>query len=221
MQVLIIAATYFEIAPLKSYLTKEWTMGANEIFSKDGHEITLFTTGVGMIATTFHLTRKLITQPYDLVLQAGVAGSFERSIGLAELVFVTDEQFGDIGAEDGYNFLDLFDLGLIGDDEKKYDNKRLVNPYNAELNLRKVSGLSVNTVSGSEYTASLRHKKYNAQIETMEGAALHYVCLAMGLPFLQIRGISNYVERRDKASWKMKEAIEQLNGFLTRWVERL
>ena len=57
-------------------------------------------------------------------------------------------------------------------------------------------------------------QSFNADIETMEGAALHYVCLQEHIPFLQIRSISNHVGERDKTKWKIKEAIENLNKEL-------
>ncbi len=57
-------------------------------------------------------------------------------------------------------------------------------------------------------------QKYNAHLETMEGAAFHYVCLQKEIPFLQIRGISNYVGERDKSKWKMEEAIDNLCNSL-------
>ena len=53
--------------------------------------------------------------------------------------------------------------------------------------------------------------QFNADIETMEGAALHYVCLQEDIPFIQIRTISNFVGERDKTKWKLKDAIENLN----------
>jgi futalosine hydrolase len=53
--------------------------------------------------------------------------------------------------------------------------------------------------------------KYQADIESMEGAALHFVCLQEGIPFLQIRGISNFVGERNKAKWDLKSAIENSN----------
>ncbi|MBK7884081.1 MAG: hypothetical protein IPJ81_10000 [Chitinophagaceae bacterium] len=55
----------------------------------------------------------------------------------------------------------------------------------------------------------------------MEGAALQYVCLQEKIPFIQIRGISNYVGERDKLKWKMKEAIFNLNIELKNIVKKL
>ncbi|ULT38317.1 hypothetical protein KRR40_24600 [Niabella defluvii] len=54
----------------------------------------------------------------------------------------------------------------------------------------------------------------------MEGAALHYVALMEKIPFLQIRGISNYVGERDKRKWNFKDAIDNLNNELVRIVEQ-
>jgi futalosine hydrolase len=48
----------------------------------------------------------------------------------------------------------------------------------------------------------------------MEGAALHYTALMEGVPFLQLRAISNYIGERDKSMWKMAEAVSRLNEEL-------
>ena len=52
----------------------------------------------------------------------------------------------------------------------------------------------------------------NPQIESMEGAAFFYACKIARIPCLQIRSISNYVERRNKASWDILLAIKTLNN---------
>ncbi|MBK8310223.1 MAG: hypothetical protein IPL04_04300 [Chitinophagaceae bacterium] len=48
-------------------------------------------------------------------------------------------------------------------------------------------------------------------VESMEGAALHYVCLMEKIPFIQLRAISNYITERNKKKWNMKESITNLN----------
>jgi futalosine hydrolase len=58
-------------------------------------------------------------------------------------------------------------------------------------------------------------------VESMEGAALHYVCLMEGIPFLQIRSVSNVTGDRDKNRWKLKEAIENLNKSLVLLIKKL
>jgi futalosine hydrolase len=49
------------------------------------------------------------------------------------------------------------------------------------------------------------------QVESMEGAAFMYACLLHGVPFAQVRGVSNRVERRNRAAWRLDEAIARLN----------
>ena len=54
-------------------------------------------------------------------------------------------------------------------------------------------------------------ERFNADIESMEGAAFHYVCLQQKINFLQIRGVSNVVGERNKANWKIKTAIKNMS----------
>ena len=58
--------------------------------------------------------------------------------------------------------------------------------------------------------------QYNPIIESMEGAALHYVCTLMKIPFLQLRAISNMVGERDKTKWEIQKAIDALNHSLVK-----
>lgn len=55
----------------------------------------------------------------------------------------------------------------------------------------------------------------------MEGASLHYVCREANIPFIQMRAISNYIGERNKAKWKMKEALEALNDTLLKYLDKL
>ena len=64
-------------------------------------------------------------------------------------------------------------------------------------------------------------EKFSADIETMEGAAFHYVCLHQQINFLQLRSISNIVGERDKTKWKTKEAINNLNDELFKIIKNL
>jgi futalosine hydrolase len=44
----------------------------------------------------------------------------------------------------------------------------------------------------------------------MEGAAFMYSCLIHDVPFAQVRAVSNMVERRNRESWKISNAIDNL-----------
>ena len=105
-------------------------------------------------------------------------------------------------------------MGFADADSFPFKKGFLVNSYIDRLGLKEhkiVNGISVNLISDNESYFQQLQSKYNADIESMEGAALHYVCLQEQVPFIQIRGISNYTGERDKSKWKIKEAVESSN----------
>ncbi len=55
-------------------------------------------------------------------------------------------------------------------------------------------------------------ERFNPDVESMEGAAFMYACLIHGVPFAQVRAVSNIVERRNRAAWKLDEAIAKLGA---------
>lgn len=169
--------------------------------------------GVGPLHAMYHLQNFFLHHPCDLLIQCGVAGSYSSKFETGEVVFVKSDQF-ECGAEeqDG-SLLTLTDLKL-----ENGGLSTLINPLANPWNIPEVEALTVSVASGSSATISRRKKSYPADIETMEGAACHYVALKTGLPFYQIRGISNKVEPRNRENWKMKEAIEGYTELITPWI---
>jgi futalosine hydrolase len=200
MQILVVSATQLEILP---YLSQS---------RAEDHLIT----GVGAAASMYHLLKRLGQKKYDLVIQAGIAGSFDTSISLGETVLLQRDIFADLGALENHHFISLFELGLIDKNEWPYVEGWLENEHDflPKSTLKKVNGITVNTVSDDLKMVDIFAQKYHASVESMEGAAFHYVCLQENIPFLQLRSISNTVGERDKAKWKMQEAIQNLNKEL-------
>ena len=207
MQILVIAATNLEIAPF---------IAANK-------GVDILVTGVGVPATIYQLQKKMFHQNYQLVIQAGIAGAFSESFGLGEVVVVEQDSFADIGMEEKEHFTSIFDSGLLDANEFPFTNKWLVNrtPLISTLSLPLVKGITVNKVGDSMLQREQILSNFSAEIESMEGAAFHYVCLQEQVTFLQVRSISNYVGQRDKEKWKMKEAIENLNKGLVEIMDNL
>ena len=153
-----------------------------------------------------------------------MGGSFDCNIPLGEVVFVTSDRYGDLGAEDHDKYIDIFDMGLLDGNIHPHTANTLANtphPLHDHIRLRKVSGLSVNMVSGNERTIAHRATTYKCVVESMEGAAFHYVCLREHAVFAQVRAISNYVIPRDKSQWKMKDAVINLNNWLIEFLSVL
>lgn len=217
MRLLVAAATAFELESLLQYLEKDFRKVKEYHYCRNNLELCICITGIGMMQTTFRLTEAISAFNPHFCLQAGIAGAFNRNLGLTELVIVQEEICGDLGVEDNGSFRDIFDIGLAGPEAKPFTRKKLINTFSdfpLRLNLPFVSALTVNTVSGTEATIRSREALYGCDIESMEGAAFHYVCLQKKVPFLQVRSLSNYVEPRDKSKWKIKEAIGVLNQWL-------
>ena len=224
MRILVVSATPFELTPLIQYLEQApFQQEQASLFRKDHHEIQLLITGVGMTLTTYHLTKTLTKGSFDLVINAGIAGSFKRGLKLGEVVQVVSEQFGDLGIEeaDG-SFTDLFAMDLLDPDFPPFTHGKLLQEIEEPIpGLPAVAGLTVNRVHG--YPASIeacRHR-YQADIETMEGAAVFLCCLSEAAPFLAIRSISNYVEKRDRSTWDIPLAIDQLNQTLRSMIDTI
>ncbi len=170
-----------------------------------------------MMVAAYSLARAFANNHFDFALQAGVAGSFDREIDLGQIVVVQSEQLGDLGAEDRDKYVDIFNLGFLEPDIFPFTEGKLDCPLHDitfAYRLLTVSGLTVNTVSGDATTIKKRIDTYGCQVESMEGAAFHYVCLMEKIPFVQVRAISNYVEPRDKSKWKMKDAVIGLNKWM-------
>ena len=176
----------------------------------------LLVTGVGMVATAFSLGQILSKRPVDLVVNFGLAGSMSATIHPGDLVEVTEEEFGDLGADDRGSFLDVFQLGLVEAGQKPFSGNSLMplRLYGLETGLRKVKGTTVNTVHGEQSSIAAFKSRSSAEVESMEGAAVFYACGMLESPCVQIRAISNYVEPRDRSNWKIGEAMQALADYL-------
>ena len=208
MKVVISAAT-----------TGEWMptfLDVNELYTNKSKRLKLLfhQSGVGMLAAAISITRMVYEEKPDLIIQAGIAGTFDKKMHLGKVVTVNNEILGDTGVEEEGKWKDLFDLKLEKSSYHPFEKRKLPNQYLKEYNLLKlseVSSITVNEITTNKERIDQLIKKYEPGIESMEGAALHYVCREMNVPFIQIRSISNYIGERDKTKWKMKEAIENLN----------
>ncbi len=207
MQILLLAATQQEISPF---------IGANT-----GMDVLI--SGVGLPSAMYHLQKRMQQLDYDLIIQAGIAGSFNRGIELGQTLWVKQDSFGDLGTEENENFLPFFDSGLADKNEFPFTNGWLLNESEVTRNLKinAAKAVTVNKVTDSKLQEQQIIKHFDPDLESMEGAALHYVCLQENIPFLQLRAVSNYVRERDKAKWKMKEAIQNLNTELLHLIDRL
>jgi futalosine hydrolase len=239
MRILVVAATTMEVAPIVARLG-----GANPAtlqaqpgrpagapaarrarmthYEHAGHGVDVLVTGIGMVATAAWCSRALAETPYDLALNVGVCGSFDRALEPGCVVHVVSDRLAELGAEDGDGLLTLDELELP---MEPVDSAELVNvapPSNAALTrLPAVRGITVNTVHGNERSIAGVVQRFQPQVESMEGAAFTYACLIHELPFAQVRAVSNFVERRNRQVWRMADAIHALSAVVVTILDSL
>jgi futalosine hydrolase len=218
MRVYITAATVGEWMPCFSNINKLYTEKSKRF------KIYFHQSGVGMMAATFSLTKLITDEKPDLVLQVGMAGCYDTSVALGKVVLVEKEIEGNTGVEENSKWRDLFNLKLEKPNYPPYVKRTLPNPNIDKLNflkLKAVTGVTVNEITTRKERIKQLIKKYEPVTESMEGAALHYVCRHTNTMFLQMRTISNYVGERDKGKWLIKEALGNLNTTLIKYIDKL
>ena len=197
MKILVVAATEAEIKPLLTHFEH------NPAFD-------VLITGVGMVATAFAIGNHPAIHQYDLLLNLGIAGSLDRGIALGEVIEIIDDNLIELGAEDGEDFIPIEKLGF---GQSRYFATAKLNEYTQSPSLKMRTGITVNTVHGNEANIEKLKARNKAAIESMEGAAFFYACIKLQKPGLQIRAVSNYVEKRNRDNWKIGLAIQNLNNF--------
>ena len=206
MKLLIVAATEAEIAPMLAY----FNLGSNSFIESEKFDSVI--TGVGMVATAFALGQRL-SKNYNLVLNVGIAGSFDKNIPLGALVNIVQDTFAELGAENNDDFISLPELGF---GENSFQNNA-----STATGLPNVNGITVNKVHGNAQSIRNTVKRYRPQTESMEGAAVFYACQNLNIPALQIRSISNYVAPRSRENWEIGLAVKNLNDWLIAFLEKL
>lgn len=224
MRILIVSATGFEVEPLQLFLKSRLVQTGPAQYRGHGITVSVLVTGVGLPLTAFAMGKVLAAQSYDLAINAGIAGALDRQLAIGDVVQVVVEAFADLGIEEADGrFSSVHSLGLLPPSQAPFRDGLLYNDDSGEGDfLPRVQGLSVNKVHGKKGSiARLRAAYPQAQVESMEGAAFFYACLSEGLPFMQIRAISNYVEARDREKWDIPLAIDNLNKVLIEMLSML
>jgi futalosine hydrolase len=216
MRILLVVATEPEIAPL---LRRLQHVSGNERFRTyrmNNAELHVAISGVGMVSTAAETAFHIGKSSYDLLINAGICGSFKREIQLGEVVKVVSEFQPELGAEDHDEFISVFDLGIADKNRWPYRNgwMELSTRCDNFSSLRKCKSVTVNTVSGDQQTVDHLIASIAPDVESMEGAGFIRAALMTDIPSVQIRAVSNYVEPRDRSKWDIPLAINNLNEAL-------
>jgi futalosine hydrolase len=214
MLTLLVSATEFEIAE-----TALWLNNSRKLNNAGNPELLI--SGIGQLQTAYALQKKIQTRRPGLIIQAGIGGSVIPE-NLGKSFVILSEEIADLGVMENDGFRNIFEMGLAAPDKLPFSKGKLMNPFRVLLDwsgLPQAEGVTVNEIKSENFAGIQRNNI--PVVESMEGAALHYVCLMENIPFLQIRSISNMLGERDKTRWKLKEAIGSLNKSLVSLIQKL
>lgn len=199
MRVLVVTAVAAEADSVAAGLTG---IGATPV-------VEVLAAGVGPAAAAATAATALALGSYDLVVSAGIGGGFQPHAPVGSLVVADAIVAADLGADTPDGFLPVDELGF----------GRSVHLPPPELSARVAKALdavyapvlTVSTVTGTAARAaelSVRHPR--AAAEAMEGFGVAEVAAAHRVPVLEIRAISNPVGPRDRAAWRIGQALDSL-----------
>jgi futalosine hydrolase len=174
--------------------------------------------GVGPAAAAASAAHALALRTYDLVLSAGIGGGYPPA-AIGDVVVADAIVFADLGAETADGFLGASDLG--------FDAARFAVSPAVAANLAECTGgrtgtiLTVVTVSGTAATADQRRARYpDAVAEAMEGAGVAEAARQAGVPFGELRAISNLAGPRQRSAWKITDALHALGAAIGRLAQQ-
>ncbi len=210
MHCLLVAATAAEISPFLEF----YRSSKNQLI--DSLDVDVLITGIGLAACTYSITKQIHYKKPGIVIQAGLGGSFKKQFPLGSVVAIKQELIGDQVVTEAGKWITLFDLGLIKENQFPFTGGWLINKNDVlkKIKLKKVKGITTNEITTSQDKIQFYKDTFDPVIESLEGAALHYICLMEKMKFLQIRSISNYIGERNKNNWEIKKSINNLNKEL-------
>ncbi len=215
MRILIVASSNSDVKQLADKMDFVQKINPNYITYKYGTlSVDILITGIGSVFTTYNLTKAINANSYELLINVGIAGSFDYFLEQGFVVNVVQDQFADLGIEENNKFYTLSEKELMNENLHPFNKEILKYKGNYEIDevdaLIPVKAITVNTMISDQESIDRLKTRFNPEIITTEGAAFFYVCLLEKIPFLQIRAISNYVEIRKVENWNIPLALKNL-----------
>ncbi|MET7467314.1 futalosine hydrolase [Micromonospora sp. NPDC005686] len=184
-------------------------------------DVTVLPVGVGPAVAGAATARLLALaeaagRPYRAVVSAGIAGGFVGRVAVGGTVLADRSVAADLGAESPGGFIPVEDLGmppeLLGGGRTVPADPGLLARLRAALPGATVGTvLTVSTVTGTAAsTAALAGRHPDAVAEAMEGYGVAVAAAQAGVPFAELRTVSNPIGPRDRSAWRMREAFTAL-----------
>ena len=164
-----------------------------------------FGVAVSGVAAMHMLTRH---RPDDVVL-IGVAGSLDPALAIGTATAFSSVSMDGIGAGLGSDHQSAESMGWKFWDGDRSEIETTISLAGPIQPPRPQELLTVCSASATASEADLRRAGFHGAVaEDMESFAVAAACLFAEVPLSVVRGISNVAGDRDKARWKIPEAID-------------
>lgn len=220
----LIAATPKESSIIIRYLKKT---GTENFYagSIGNNNIVHVISGIGKTNASRAATLLIEKFSPSFIVNFGIGGAYPLSgLGTGDIAIARKETYGDEGLmlKDGFHKADAIGIPYLKKGRKKYFNEfpldknlmkkamKAISPHpllkEGRYQIKSGTFVTVSSATGTCKRAGELEKRFNAICENMEGAAVAHICAIYRMPMLEIRGISNIVENRDKNRWGIKAA---------------
>jgi len=190
-------------------------------------------TGIGAVNTAHALTRYFaVNAAPSLVIQTGIAGAYvPADVPVGSVLLADTEIYGDLGVLTPAGWCPMEEIGIPLIAASLSQPARFnYFPLDADLVawaastaghliLRAGKFVTLSQVTGVRAVGDALYERFGALCESMEGAAAAHVCALHGVPFLEVRGVSNLVENRDRAKWRVTEAANAAQTAVLKLLE--
>lgn len=198
-----------------------------------GNGVVFGISGMGKTNAAHAVTLLIEKYSPSCIVNFGIGGAYPSSgLKVGDIAVAEKEVYADEGVllKDGLHSFEITGVPILKVRGRKYFNefpadKRLsrqaLKAAGAIANGKSGVFLTVSACTGTRKRAGELAAKFSPLCENMEGAAIAHICRLYGIPFAEIRGISNIVEDRDKGKWDIKLAAENCQKAVLEFLEIL
>ncbi len=201
----------------------------------DHRRILLCVSGMGKVNAAHAATLMLTQYNPNAIVVFGIGGAYPSSgARVGDIVIATEEIAGDEGVltQEGLKDAEYIGIPLLKTATSEIyctykTSEHLVNKSLRCLDAYRDDGgtsvragtfVTLSTCTGTAERARQLEERYHGLCENMEGAAVAQVAVLHGIPWLEVRGISNIVEERDLTKWDVPKATQSVQQAIIRIV---
>jgi futalosine hydrolase len=175
--------------------------------------VEMLVTGIGPVEAAAATSRALALSPPRAVVNAGIAGGFAGRAALGDAFAIEIDHLAELGIEDGSLLPGAARLVAKAEsDPELLDAAR-------RAGARIGSAITVATITATQARADDLARRFEAEVEAMEGFAVLRSAIVAGVPAVELRGISNLVGPRERSGWDFDAGARSVAALLDRWLD--